>query len=105
MTLPFKIKQNKKRENEQKLSRKEGKTEASPEKIVKVRGMGGGHVVWKPFYVKCDSLGLVSWSVPATVVTYPQGAQSSCPGSQRRHQELFWEVRDVVPYRMSLPQR
>lgn len=42
MTLPFKIKQNKKRENEQKLSGKEGKTEASPEKIVKLGVWGVG---------------------------------------------------------------
>lgn len=42
MTLPFKIKQNKKRENEQKLSGKEGKTEASPEKIVKLGVWGAG---------------------------------------------------------------
>lgn len=84
------------------MGKKEERTEVSPEKTVKL-GMWGRHMVWKPLCIKCDYLGLIfTKCVPPTVVTYPQGAQDSCPGSQRRHEELFQEVRDVISCRVSL---
>lgn len=62
-------------------------------------------MVWEPFYVKCDSLGL-SFMVSASNCGHiPAGGTEQLPRESRRHQELFQEVRDVVSYRLSLPGR